>query len=379
MNIQSLSPLRASSLAHRLILDNTAIFLSPSLTESFSRLLCVPWLAFHYRVAVANFVSPPDQILLDSHELMKAIIRLGPKAPIVSQTITKNEGEALRDKIDLPSQSGCSHGGRTSDRVFEWRRHSAAESEEARLGPRNLARDGEHIGEERKQVQGDPRVRLRWGGYEIREGRIEDTPTRKLCSLPPDYFRLVANIARVPTGRGLIQSNGTLKRCLERLSLEVLGSSAARLATLCCRSEICVLIARMAGTGAANDFILCPRYRALRVMLGMLSCSNNRLVTSACDRMVLDIARHNAAYALAELCKDMLKAVPLVVQAGSLALACELAKDVSSPMPLLKHVSHDVALILGCSSILQLSSIAPLHLRIPALNSDHRSADTPQT
>lgn len=304
---------------------------------------------FHHRGAVANVVSPPDQILLDSHELMKPIIRLGPKAPIILPTTNKNEHEASRDKLDLPS-----HGVETSDRVIEWRRSSAAESEEARLRPRNLARDGEHVGKERNRVQGDSRVRLQWDGYEIREGRIEDTPTSKLCSLPSDYFRLIANIARVPTGRGLIQSNGTLKRCLERLSLEVLGSSAAQLATLRCRSEICVIVARMAGTSVANEFILCPRYRALRVMLGMLSSSHDRLVTSVCDRMVLDIARYNAAYALAELCKDMVKVVPLVVQAGGLALACELTKDVSSPMPLLKHVSHGVTLIVRRNSMLQI-------------------------
>lgn len=332
---------------YHLILGNTIIFLRPFLTESPSRLLYVPQLTFRHRVAVANVVSPPDQILLDSHELMKAIIRLGPKAPTILPTNIKNEDEASRDKLDFPP-----HGVGTLDRVIEWRRSSAAESEEARMGLLNLARDGEHIGKERNRAQSGPRIRLGLCGYEIREGRIEDSSMSKLCSLPYDYFRLIANIARVPTGRGLIQSNGTLKRCLERLSLEVLGSSAAQLATLRCRSEICVLVARMAGTSVANEFILCPRYRALRVILGMLSNSHNHLVTSACDRIVLDIARHNAAYALAELCTDVLKVVPLVVQAGGLALACELAKDVFSPMPLLKHVSHRVTIIVGHNSTL---------------------------
>lgn len=180
-------------------------------------------------------------------------------------------------------------------------------------------------------------------GYEVTEGEIHDASTRKLSSLPFDYFRLVANVARVPSGRTLVQSSGVLKRCLERLVIDIGGSAAARLATLRCRSEICVLIARMAGaydreTGAANDFILSPRYRALEVIIKLMLIDRSTPYERTGRGFVVALARHNAAFALAELCRDGLILVPLVAEAGGIAAACKLAKDPSSSIPLLKQV-----------------------------------------
>ena len=184
-----------------------------------------------------------------------------------------------------------------------------------------------------------------WSGYDIREGEIADASTRKLCSLPFYYYRFVSNVARVPSGRAVVQSSGTLKRCLERLALDVSGSVAARLATLRCRSEICVLVARMAGTydrdtGTANDFILSPRYRAVRVMLGVLATCPEDGAMLGGSRAFVEVARYNAACALAELCRDVLKAVPLTADAGGIHLACKIANDPRSPMPLLKQVKR---------------------------------------
>lgn len=183
----------------------------------------------------------------------------------------------------------------------------------------------------------------RCNGYGVREGEMADASTRKLCSLPFDYFRLVANIARVPSGRAVVQSSGTLKRCLERLALDVSGCPAARLATLRCRSEICVLIGRMAGTydrktGAANEFILHPRYQTLTVLLGMLATPAEHGRLFGATRMHIELARHNAAYALGAICTDTIRSVPMVADAGGIHLACSVANDVNSPMPLLKQV-----------------------------------------
>eukprot|EP00752_Nemacystus_decipiens_P010681 g9512.t1 len=187
-----------------------------------------------------------------------------------------------------------------------------------------------------------PGAQLPWGGYDVREGEIADASTRKLCSLPFDYFRLVANVARVPSGRAIVQSSGTLKRCLERMALNLSGCQEARLATLRCRSEICVLIGRMAGTydrktGTANEFILHHRYQTVRVLLGILDTSSEAGRSYGATRMQMELARHNAAYALAEICRDTLRSVPLVADSGGIHLACRVANDLMSPIPLLKQ------------------------------------------
>lgn len=196
-------------------------------------------------------------------------------------------------------------------------------------------------------------AQLLWAGYEVREGEITDTSTRKLCSLPFDYFRLVANVARVPSGRAIVQSSGTLKRCLERMAFNLSGCPAAQLATLRCRSEICVLVGRMAGTydrksGAANEFILYHRYQTLRVLLGMLGASPEAGKPFGATRTHMELARYNAAYALAEICRDTLRSVPLVADAGGLHLACRVANDLMSPMPLLKQVRVGLTHVGAC-------------------------------
>lgn len=191
----------------------------------------------------------------------------------------------------------------------------------------------------------------------MRDRERADASTRKLCSLPFDYFRLIANVARVPSGRAAVQNSGALKRALERLALNATDCKAARWATLRCRSEVCLLIARMAGSydrdaGAANEFILCPRYRAIRVMLGMMAGHNAYETEGTGERLVMAVARHNAAFALAELCQDALRSVPLVAKAGGISLAVRLVTDPMHPIPFLKHVSlrrttMDITPILG--------------------------------
>lgn len=319
-------------------------------------------------------------MLLDAHDLMKAIIRLGPKAPAVLPAATP-WAEKTKAKSILPNRPVYAHGnaaligkreptGRTGgtgerskesppgeslkqNQSFEQRTRSksgetwVASGDNSKERRETLRWNDElqgGVGRSREREDVNYRfVRLLWTGYNVQEGDVADASTRKLCSLPFDYFRLVANVARVPSGRAVVQSSGILKRCLERLGLNVLGCPAAELATLRCRSEICMLVARMAGTydrdtGAANDFILCPRYRAVRVMLGMIASSPEDGKLIGGSKMLVEIARHNAACALAELCRDMLKAVPLTAEVGGIHLACSVAEDPSSPMPLLKHV-----------------------------------------
>lgn len=207
--------------------------------------------------------------------------------------------------------------------------------------------DGTKVDEGHQQQQHKPSWMI--SGYRVFDGEISDASTRKLCSLPFDYFRLVANVARVPSGRALVQSTGVLKRCLERLALDVGGSAAACLATLRCRGEICILVGRMAGTydresGAANDFILSPRYRALEVIIAIMLMGGSNPYERVHPRgkgMLIALARHNAAFALAELCRDGLRSVPHVAEAGGIVAACKLAKDPVSSRPLLKQVRFE--------------------------------------
>ncbi|CAM9105103.1 unnamed protein product [Ectocarpus sp. 13 AM-2016] len=303
------------------------------------------------------------QMLLDTHDVMKAVIRLGPRAPAVLPVAAHSEREETRRGGSLsPSRPACSNhregrllparpeppksttnpGGEQAQKAATETRESCVASEGGENAPR---RRGDCVG--RKDFggcsDGPSAPQPPCSGYGVREGEMADASTRKLCSLPFDYFRLVANISRVPSGRAVIQSSGTLKRCLERLALDVSGCPAARLATLRCRSEICVLIGRMAGTydrktGAANEFILHPRYQTLTVLLGMLATPAEHGRLFGATRMHIELARHHAAYALGAICTDTIRSVPMVADAGGIHLACSVANDVNSPMPLLKQV-----------------------------------------
>lgn len=302
-------------------------------------------------------------MLLDSHDIMKAIIRLGPRAPAVLPAIAQSGAEeTLRDDRLSPNRPSRAHGdGKTPAS----RTRATAKISTTRVGQASCNSDGEGAEGEslRSGERRDPKkewgglggggescsaAQLPWGGYDVREGEIADASTRKLCSLPFDYFHLIANVARVPSGRAIVQSSGTLKRCLERMALNLSGCPAAQLATLRCRSEICVLIGRMAGTydrktGAANEFILCHRYQTLRVLLGMLGTPPEAGRPFGATMMQMELARHNAAYALAEICRDTLRSVPLVADAGGIHLACRVANDLLSPIPLLKQVRVGLA------------------------------------
>lgn len=310
---------------------------------------------------------------------MKAIIRLGPRAPAVLPVIAQSGAEeSLRDQSPSPNRPSRTHGDGNPPPS---RTQEAAKLSPARGGqvqttvtPQKTSTiacssngdGGAAVGEPLRSGEGrgclDPArdrrglggvgescfaTQLSWGGYDVREGGIADASTRKLCSLPFDYFRLVANVARVPSGRTIVQSSGTLKRCLERMALNVSGCPSAQLATLRCRSEICVLIGRMAGTfdrktGAANEFILHHRYQTLRVLLGMLGAPPEAGKPFGATRMQMELARHNAAFALAEICRDTLRSVPLVADAGGIHLACKVTNDLMSPIPLLKQVCADL-------------------------------------
>ncbi|CAN0562838.1 unnamed protein product, partial [Ectocarpus sp. 12 AP-2014] len=260
-----------------------------------------------------------------------------------SRSARSNHGEGrLLPASPEPPKSTTNPGGEQAQTTATETRESSVASEEGEKAPR---RRGDCVGRKDFGGYSDGRSAPQppCSGYGVREGEMADASTRKLCSLPFDYFRLVANIARVPSGRAVVQSSGTLKRCLERLALDVSGCPAARLATLRCRSEICVLIGRMAGTydrktGAANEFILHPRYQTLTVLLGMLATPAEHGRLFGATRMHIELARHHAAYALGAICTDTIRSVPMVADAGGIHLACSVANDVNSPMPLLKQV-----------------------------------------
>ncbi len=306
-------------------------------------------------------------MLLDSYDVMKAIIRLGPKAPAVLPAADKSvEKETLRDESLSAGRSSRGHdeiekSRSPPPRKGETAKLATASGEQARTttqGSRPASSEsGNFVGVEGRSPRdreggglgddgGSPRPAAQppWGGLGVREGELADASTRKLCSLPFDYFRLIANVARVPSGRAVVQSSGTLKRCLERMALNLSGCPATQLATLRCRTEICVLIGRMAGTydrqtGTANEFILHHRYQTIGVLLGILATPPEHGRPFGASRLHVELARHNAAYALAEICRDTLRSVPLVADAGGVHLACRIVNDPTSPMPLLKQVT----------------------------------------
>lgn len=320
-------------------------------------------------------VLTSSQLLLDSHDIMKAIVRLGPRAPAVLPAVDRSRGEeGLSDRTISPNLSTCTHGDGTSParsreiaklpvcgtEQCQTTATKAKELREVSFGNKGKPReeepsswsgerrgrcDGRNVRADSSAGDGERRsdAQSPWRGFDVREEEMTDASTRKLCSLPFDYFRLIANVARVPSGRAVVQNTGTLKRCLERLALDVSGCSAAQLATLRCRSEICILIGRMAGTyepksGAANEFILFPRYQTLRVLLGMLATPPEHGRSFGASVTHIELARHNAAFALAEICRDTFRSVPLVAAAGGIHLACRIANDLASPIPLLKQV-----------------------------------------
>ncbi|CAM9096960.1 unnamed protein product, partial [Hapterophycus canaliculatus] len=324
------------------------------------------------------------QMLLDDHDIMKALIRLGPRAPAVLPVATiLGEEETVPKEGFSPRRPARTHGAEATHAVgganatlaksgtlenrpkrsFDENAKSSTKQDRepraavsvegdgvAQDGPRQSGGDRLSVEHGKEWTGGLRNVchdgsagQFPWMGYPVREGELADASTRKLCSLPFDYFRVVANVARVPSGRAIVQSSGTLKRCLERFALSVSDCPAAQLATLRCRSEICVLIGRMAGTydrktGAANEFILHPRYQTPRVLIGMLASPDGHGRHFGASRANTELALHNAAYALAEICRDTLRSVPLVAEAGGIHLACRVANNVASPMPLLKQV-----------------------------------------
>ncbi|CAM9464946.1 unnamed protein product, partial [Choristocarpus tenellus] len=297
-----------------------------------------------HALAKLSSTNTTAQTLLDNHNVIKSMIRLSPKAPAVlhggqegkgkHQAKEKVQGSPI-DKLEKHTRklTSMTKADETNLRVGrQFRQGEATTTKEKQFSEVEQGKEGVDNKEGQWQGQG-----INWLGYEMNT-EIKDLPTRKLCSLPFNYFRLLANVARVSSGRVSIQNCGLLKRCLERFAISLPEEGAV--ATLRCRSEICLLLSRVActydrDTGTTNEFILCPRYRTISVLLGMVTFQTGA-------SLIKKLARYNAAFALAELSQDRLKVVPAVVQAGGVAMLCNVMKDKLSPLPLLKQVIRAV-------------------------------------
>ncbi len=167
---------------------------------------------------------------------------------------------------------------------------------------------------------------------EKRDSEIED-----LVGLDASAFMLAASLCRTPKGKRAIQTSGILKRCVERFHL----SSGKKGVDLVIRGEIACVFAKLANTqtqesgntGNANDYILNPNYNTLPMLVELLR-EGGRYYRRA---------RYWAASAIAELCSDTIRVVPMVVKMGAVQAFGKVVKDYvrkegPAPLPLLRPV-----------------------------------------
>ena len=160
-------------------------------------------------------------------------------------------------------------------------------------------------------------------------------------SLDASAYRLVASLCRTVKGRQAVQTSGMLRRCVERFHL----SGGVRGVDLVCRGEIACVFARIANShtvesgtaGSANDYILNPNYNTVALLVELVREGSK----------FYRRARFWATFALAELCKDTVRVVPLVIKWGGVPSFAQIIKDYTRgggedpkgvPQPLLRPV-----------------------------------------
>jgi hypothetical protein len=168
-----------------------------------------------------------------------------------------------------------------------------------------------------------------------------DKEVDQLLGLDANCYMFVSSLCRTPEGKVAIQSSGILKRCVERFHL----SSGKKGIDLVIRGEIASIFGRLANSqivtggsaGAAIDYITNPNYNTIEMLVELVREGGQYYRR----------ARYWSAYALAELARDTVRVVPVIVKKGGVAVMGQVVKDFvrktgndpcGVPLPLLRPV-----------------------------------------
>eukprot|EP00520_Triparma_pacifica_P017703 CAMPEP_0118632080 /NCGR_PEP_ID=MMETSP0785-20121206/248_1 /TAXON_ID=91992 /ORGANISM="Bolidomonas pacifica, Strain CCMP 1866" /LENGTH=1362 /DNA_ID=CAMNT_0006522815 /DNA_START=272 /DNA_END=4358 /DNA_ORIENTATION=- len=171
--------------------------------------------------------------------------------------------------------------------------------------------------------------------YDVQARDKRDNEVAVLLDLDASAFTLVASLCRTPAGKHAVQTTGMLRRCVERFHLD----SGVKGVDLVVRGEISGVFAKIANThtiesgnaGSTNDYILNPNYNTVRILIELVREGGNTLFYRR--------SRYWATAALAELCHDTMRAVPLIVKFGGVVEFSRVIKGFKegrTPEPLLR-------------------------------------------
>jgi len=164
-----------------------------------------------------------------------------------------------------------------------------------------------------------------------------------MTRLPPAFFRLVAQLCRLPDGQREVQASGLLKRCVERMAM---GDGSPH--DVAVRTECALLVSRMANKysnefGSSTEFLLATKFKLVPTLCAMMHATETRRT------------RYAAAAALRALCDDVGRGAPAVAAAhgpgGEKASAHLVAVLLESPTvahPLLRQVLGAVLSMAKC-------------------------------
>ncbi|GMH72912.1 hypothetical protein TrST_g2508 [Triparma strigata] len=175
--------------------------------------------------------------------------------------------------------------------------------------------------------------------FDVHAKRRRDEDVDILMGLDASAFTLVAAICRIPKGCHEVQSSGLLRRCMERFHL----TSGKKGVDLVVRGEIAKVFSRCSNghtvesgsAGSANDYILNPNYNSICLLVEMIREGGKFYRKS----------RFWATSAIAELCRDTVRVVPLVIKWGAVDALAQIIKDYTrgggderggTPQPLLR-------------------------------------------
>ena len=172
--------------------------------------------------------------------------------------------------------------------------------------------------------------------FDVQAKNKRDLEVDALVALDASAFTLVASMCRTAAGKHAVQTSGMLRRCVERFHL----SSGVRGVDLVVRGEVSCVFARICNmhtiesgnAGSSNDYILNPNYNTVRMLVELVREGGNSLYYRR--------GRFWATAALAELCRDTMRAVPLVVKFGGAVEFSRIVKGYTrkagTPEPLLR-------------------------------------------
>jgi hypothetical protein len=164
-----------------------------------------------------------------------------------------------------------------------------------------------------------------------------------MTRLPPAFFRLVAQLCRLPDGQREVQASGLLKRCVERMAM---GDGSPH--DVAVRTECALLVSRMANKfsnefGSSTEFLLATKFKLVPTLCAMMHSTETRRT------------RYAAAAALRALCDDVGRGAPAVAAAhgpggekASVHLVAVLLESPKVAHPLLRQVLGAVLCMAKC-------------------------------